>query len=98
MADHADHHHAAPAKPNATTAMGFALFAGMVTVIVALVGAIRDSDAILTVGLITGIASIAIGVLAVLIAKKKGDTTRGFLVSVVLGISGIAMYLLVTSV
>ncbi len=98
MADHADHHHAAPAKPNATTTMGFALFAGMVTVIVALVGAIRDSDAILTVGLITGIASIAIGVLAVLIAKKKGDTTRGFLVSVVLGISGIAMYLLVTSV
>lgn len=98
MADHADHHHAAPAKPNATTTMGFALFFGMVTIVVALVGAIRDSDAILTIGLITGIAAIAVAVLASLIAKKKGETTRGFLVSALLGASGIAMYLLVTSV
>lgn len=98
MSDHADHHHAAPAKPNATTTMGIALFIGMVTVIVALVGAVRGSDAILTIGLITGIASIAVAVLAALIAKKKGETTRGFLVSAILGISGIAMYLLVTNV
>ena len=98
MSDHADHHHAAPAKPNATTTMGIALFIGMVTMIVALVGAIRGSDAVLTVGLVTGIASIAVAVLAALIAKKKGETTRGFLVSVILGISGIAMYLLVTNV
>jgi hypothetical protein len=98
MSDHADHHHAAPAKPNATTTMGFALFIGMVTIIVALVGAIRGSDSILTIGLITGIAAIAVAVLAVLIGKKKGETSRGFLVSVVLGISGIAMYLLVTNV
>ena len=55
MSDHADHHHAAPAKPNATTTMGIALFIGMVTVIVALVGAVRGSDTILTIGLITGI-------------------------------------------
>ncbi|MGI9186400.1 MAG: hypothetical protein ACR2J9_02585 [Gaiellales bacterium] len=98
MSDHADHHHAAPAKPDATTTMGIALFIGMVTVIVALVGAVRGSDTILTIGLITGIAAIAVAVLAVLIGKKKGATTRGFLVSVVLGISGIAMYLLVTNV
>jgi Co/Zn/Cd efflux system component len=98
MSDHADHHHAAPAKPNATTTMGIALFIGMVTIIVTLVGAIRGSDAILTIGLVTGIAAIAVAVLAVLIGKKKGETSRGFLVSVVLGISGIAMYLLVTNV
>ena len=61
-------------------------------------GAVRGSDAILTIGLITGIASIAVAVLAALIAKKKGETTRGFLVSAILGISGIAMYLLVTNV
>ena len=67
MSDHADHHHAAPAKPNATTTMSFALFIGMVTIIVTLVGAIRGSDTILTIGLITGIASIAVAVLAVLI-------------------------------
>ena len=98
MSDHVDHHHAAPAKPNATTTMGIALFIGMVTVFVALVGAIRNSDTVLTIGLITGIASIAVAVLAVLIGKKKGDTTRGFLVSVVLGVSGIAMWALVTNV
>jgi len=98
MSDHADHHDAAPAKPNATTTMGIALFIGMVTVIVALVGAVRDSHTVLTIGLITGIASIAVAVLAVLIGKKKGETSRGFLVSLVLGISGIAMWALVTNV
>ena len=30
-------------------------------------------------------------------AKRAGRTTRGFAVTVVLGISGIAMYLLVTN-
>jgi hypothetical protein len=78
--------------------MSIALFIGMVTIIVTLVGAIRGSDTILTIGLITGIASIAVAVLAVLIGKKKGATTRGFLVSVVLGLSGIAMWALVTNV
>lgn len=98
MSDHADHHHAAPAKPDATTTMGFALMFGMVTVIISLIGAIRDSSVLLTIGLLTGIAAIVVGVLAVLIAKRKGGTSRGFLVSVVLGISGIAMWALVTSV
>lgn len=98
MSDHADHHHAAPAKPNATTTMGIALFIGMVTVIVALVGAVRGSDTVLTIGLITGIATLAVAVLAALIAKKKGETSRGFLVSAVLAISGIAMWALVTNV
>jgi Co/Zn/Cd efflux system component len=98
MSDHADHHHAAPAKPDATTTMGFALMFGMVTVIISLIGAIRDSSVLLTIGLLTGIAAIVVGILAVLIAKRTGGTSRGFLVSVVLGISGIAMYLLVTNV
>ena len=98
MSDHADHHHAAPAKPDATTTMGFALMFGMVTVIISLIGAIRDSSVLLTIGLLTGIAAIVVGILAVLIAKRKGGTSRGVLVSVVLGISGIAMYLLVTNV
>ena len=98
MADHAEHHHAAPAKPNATTAMGFALFAGMVTIIVALGGAIRDSSTILTIGALTGALAIVLAILAALIAKKKGATTRGFLVSVMLGASGIIMWALVNNV
>ncbi|MDP4667318.1 MAG: hypothetical protein NWS62_01010 [Gaiellales bacterium] len=98
MSDHADHHHAAPAKPDATTTMSFALMFGVVTVIISLIGAIRDSSVLLTIGLLTGIAAIVVGILAVLIAKQKGGTSRGFLVSVVLGISGIAMWALVSSV
>ena len=98
MADHADHHHAAPAKPNATTFMGIALFVGMITIVVALVGGIRDSSGVLTAGLATGIIAIVLAVLAALGAKKNGHTTRGFAVSVLLGASGIAMYLLVTNV
>lgn len=98
MADHADHHHAAPAKPNATNFMGLALFIGMATVIIALVGAIRDSTGVLTVGLVTGIAAIVLGVLAAGAAKRSGRSTRGFAVAALLGISGIAMYLLVTNV
>mgnify|MGYP006271457031 CR=1 FL=1 len=97
MADHADHH-AAPAKPNATAFMGLALFIGIVTVMLALVGGIRASDGILTVGLVTGIVAIVLAVLAAGGAKRAGRTTRGFAVTVVLGISGIAMYLLVTNV
>ena len=98
MADHAEHHHAAPAKPKATTFMGLALFVGMATVIIALVGAIRNADAVLTVGLVTGIAAIVLAVLAAGAAKRRGHTTRGFAVSVLLGISGIATYLLATNV
>lgn len=98
MSDHADHHHAAPAKPNATTFMGIALFIGIVTVMLALVGAIRNSESVLTVGLITGAAAIVLAVLAALAAKRGGRTTRGFLATVVLGASGVAMHLLVTSV
>lgn len=98
MADHADHHHAAPAKPNATTTMGIALFAGMVTIIVALVGAIRNSHDILTIGLVTGIITLVVAILAVLIGKKKGESSRGFAVAALLGIAGIVMYVLVTNV
>ncbi len=98
MADHADHHHAAPAKPNATTTMGIALFFGMATILIALVGAIRNSHDILTVGLVTGVIAIAVAVLAVLIGKKKGETSRGFAVAVLLGAAGIAMWALVTNV
>ena len=98
MSDHADHHHAAPAKPNATTFMGIALFLGMATVIIALVGAIRDSSGVLTAGLATGVIGIVLAVLAAGAAKRGGHTTRGFAVSVLLGASGIAMYLLVTNV
>jgi Co/Zn/Cd efflux system component len=98
MADHADHHHAAPAKPNATTFMGIALFLGMVTVVVALVGGIRDSSGILSAGLATGVIAVVLAVLAALGAKRSGRTTRGFAVSVLLGLTGIAMYLLVTNV
>ena len=98
MADHADHHHAAPAKPNATTFMGIALFVGIVTVMLALVGGIRNADGVLTAGLVTGIIAVVLAVLAAGGARKSGRTTRGFAVSVLLGISGIAMYLLVTNV
>ena len=98
MSDHADDHHAAPAKPNATTTMGIALFFGMVTIIVALVGAIRNSSVVLDIGLILGAIAIAVAILAAIIAKGKKQTTRGFLVSVVLGGAGIAMWALVTNV
>ena len=98
MADHADHHHAAPAKPNATTFMGIALFIGIATVMLALVGAVRSSDGILTVGLVTGVIAVVLAVLAAGAAKKESRTTRGFLVTVLLGACGIAMYLLVTNV
>ena len=98
MADHADHHHAAPAKPNATTTMGIALFFGMATIIIALVGAVRNSHDILAIGLVTGIISIVVAILAVLIGKKKGESSRGFPVAVLLGIAGIAMWALVTNV
>jgi Co/Zn/Cd efflux system component len=98
MADHADHHHAAPAKPNATTTMGIALFFGMVTIIVALVGAIRNSHDILMVGLITGVITLVVALIASGLARKAGHTRRGFIVSVLLGLSGVAMYALVTNV
>ena len=73
MSDHADHHHAAPAKPNATTFMGIALFLGMVTIIVALVGAVRDAHAVLTIGAITGIAAIVLAVLAA-VTRRAGSS------------------------
>ncbi|MGI9116815.1 MAG: hypothetical protein ACR2JV_04170 [Gaiellales bacterium] len=98
MADHADHHHAAPAKPNATTTMGIALFFGIVTILLALVGAIRNADAVLLVGVATGVITLVIALIAVGLARKGGHTSRGFGVAVLLGISGIAMQLLVTSV
>ena len=98
MSDHADHHHAAPAKPNATTFMGVALFVGIVTVMLALVGAIRNAESVLTIGLVTGVAAIVLAILAAGAAKRSGRTTRGFLATVVLGASGIAMHLLVSSV
>jgi hypothetical protein len=42
--------------------------------------------------------AIVLAILAALIAKKKGATTRGFLVSVMLGASGIIMWALVNNV
>ena len=98
MSDHAEDHHAAPAKPDATSFMGFAIFLGMVTIVVTLVGSIRDSSTFLTIGLATGIIGIVLAVLAALAAKRRQHTTRGFAVSVMLGACGIVMYLLVASV
>lgn len=85
MADHADHHHhAAPAKPNASTMMGFGLFAGIAAILVALVAVVRGG-ALLDIAAILGVMSIAIAVLAVIAGKAKGWPTRGFLVCVLLG-------------
>ena len=78
--------------------MGIALFVGIVTVLAALVGAIRNADGVLTVALVLGIITIAVAVLAAIIAKGKGATSRGFLVSIVLGACGIAMWALVANV
>ncbi len=85
MADHADHHHhAAPAKPNASAMMGFGMFAGITAILVALVAVVRGG-AMLDIGAILGVASIAIAILAVIAGKVKGWPTRGFLVCVLLG-------------
>lgn len=92
MADHADHHHhAAPEKPNASTMMGFGLFAGIAAILVALV-AVVQGGAMLDIGAILGVVSIAIAVLAVVAGKAKGWPTRGFLVCVLLGGVAIATW------
>lgn len=96
MADHADHHHhAAPAKPNASTMMGFALFLGVVAVLLALVAAIRGEGVLLDITGILGVAAIAVAVLAVIVGKAKGWPTRGFLAVLTMGAVALATWAVV---
>jgi hypothetical protein len=82
MAEHAEdhHHHAKPEKPNASTVMGFGLFAALAGLLIGFVGAIRGDEWMLQAGLVLAVVAVVIGLVGVANAKRTGGTTRGFAV------------------